>query len=567
LSDQIEKDNEITIVCDDLKKLIASKNYNTALKKVDEYLLTHQGDENLLNDKGVILTKLGRFQEAIDYFKEALKISKKKDTKGIIWNNKGLAHCNKKEFYQAIRCFRESYGNKGKDYTNALNNEGLANYYIGKNEINQQEKEKRFKEAIKLFDNVIELDKKNSNEKNSNAYNNKGSSLIELGWYEEAKRCIDKAIELDANNANAWNNRGRILANSSNYQEAINYYNKAIEITKGNHRESWNNKGIAIANLAKLTDEQKYFSEAERCYDKAKKIDNAFVNALNNKAMLYVNTHNFVKAEEIIDESLKISEENKEENVDTMDKKGIILLHLEQYDEALSWFKKATKKNPENKISRYHMGNVYMKLKKYDEAIECFDDSLKDNLNFAEAHNGKASALFNKGNQKEAAKEVKRAIEIKPSLAVANENIAKLTSSGSQNFQNFWDFWKSSIFKKIVGIMLFALLLGTTVSITYHIVSNIILFSISSNNPTNTTDIPVNTTNTITNTTNETELIDISEGYFITLAIILFILLIPEIKKAKMGPMEFELQEQHIHPTNESSSMSEEHQFSPLLSN
>jgi tetratricopeptide (TPR) repeat protein len=246
-----------------------------------------------------------------------------------------------------------------------------------------------------------------------------------------------------------------------------------------------------------------------------------------------------------------------------MDKKGIILFHLQKYDEALSWFKHATKKNQENKVSRYHMGNVYMQLKKYDEAIECFDDSLKDNLNFAEAHNGKASALFKKGNQKEASKEIKRAIEIKPSLAVANENIAKLTSSGSQNFQNFWDFWKSSIFKKIVGIMLFALLLGTTVSITYHIISNIILFSISPNNSTHTTDIPVTTTNT----TKEIELIDISEGYFIILAIILFVLLIPEIKKAKMGPIEFELQEQHIHPTNESSSMSEEHQFSSLVSN
>ncbi|HLN35072.1 MAG TPA: hypothetical protein VK250_07295 [Nitrososphaeraceae archaeon] len=54
---------------------------------------------------------------------------------------------------------------------------------------------------------------------------------------------------------------------------------------------------------------------------------------------------------------------------------------------------------------------------------------------------------------------------------------------------------------------------------------------------------------------------DISEGYLVTLGIILFILLIPEIKKAKMGPMEFELQEQHIHPTNNSPSMSEAHNF------
>ena len=64
--------------------------------------------------------------------------------------------------------------------------------------------------------------------------------------------------------------------------------------------------------------------------------------------------------------SLKINEINQE----TMDKKGIVLFHLQRYEEALSWFKKATENNPENKVSRYHMGNVYMQLKKYDEAIE-----------------------------------------------------------------------------------------------------------------------------------------------------------------------------------------------------
>jgi tetratricopeptide (TPR) repeat protein len=278
--------------------------------------------------------------------------------------------------------------------------------------------------------------------------------------------------------------------------------------------------------------------------------------------MLYVSRHNFVKAEELVDTSLKINEINQatmDKKQETMDKKGIILFHLQKYDEALLWFKNATVNNPENKISRYHMGNVYMQLKKYDEAIECFDDSLKDNLDFAEAHNAKASALFNKGNPKEATKEFKRAIEIKPSLAVANENIAKITSSDTPHFQNFWDFWKSSIYKKIVGITLFALLLGTTISITIHIISNIIPIANITNIPTNNTSIPANNTSTPTNTTEETQLMDISEGYLVTLGIILFILLILEIKKAKMGPMEFELEEQHVHPTKDSPSLSEAH--------
>ena len=541
-----QKEEQI-IIC---KRLIESKNYDSALKTIEEFLLKNPEDDGLINDKGIILTKLGKYNEAIENFKKALKISEEKgtETSGIIWNNKGLTHCNIGQFRNAIRCFKNSYIKKGQNYTNALNNEGLAYYYLGKKEKNKQEREKSFKKAINCFNKVIEL-----NPNHSNAYNNKGSALLESGWDEESSTCIYKSLELNPENENALNNRGRILAHSGKYTEAIEYYDNALKLNE-NHREAWNNKGIAIANFANLTDEQKYFTDAEKCYDEAIKIDNKFVDALNNKAMLYVSRRKFVKAEEIIDKSLKIEKNNQ----DTMDKKGIILVHMQKYDTALSWFKKAIEKNPENKVSRYHMGHVYMQLKKYDEAFESFDDSLKDNLHFAEAHNGKALALFNKGNQKEASKEVKRAIEIKPSLAVANENIAKLTSSSSQNFQNFWDFWKSSKFKKIVGITLFALLLSTTVSITYHIISNIILFSNSPFSSTNTINIPVNTTNS----TKETQLIDISEGYFITLGIILFILLIPEIKKAKIGPIEFELQEQHIHPTNDSPSMSEEPNYS-----
>ena len=522
-------------------------NHEEALKMLKNYLSKNPNDISALNDIGIVQTKLRKYEAAIKSFQKALDINENKDTdskKGIIWNNKGLTHCQNSQFQDAITCFDEAYRMDGNTYAYALNNKGLAYYYSGKEARHKKDKEKNYKEAIKCFENVLEL-----RPNNSDAFNNKGNVLMELGWFEESKKCIDKAIELDTNNANAWNNRGRILANLSNYQEAIKYFDKAIEI-KPEHKEAWNNKGIALAKLAILTDEQKYFSDAEACYEKAMEFDDKFIDANNNKAMLYVSRKKFLKADEIIEKSLKIHEENQEENPDTIDKKGIILFHLQKYEEALTWFKKAVKTNPSHKASRYHMGNVYMKLKKYDEAIECFDDSLKDNLNFAEAHNAKASALFNKGKQNEAAIEIKKAIEIRPSLAIANENIAKLTSSGGSGSQNFWDFWKSSIFKKIVGITLFLLILSIAVSITYYIITNIMPF--------------LNPMDTTTNTTKEIQLIDISEGYLVILGIMLFILLIPEIKKAKMGPMEFELQEQHIHPTNDSPSMSENSHFSLL---
>lgn len=39
------------------------------------------------------------------------------------------------------------------------------------------------------------------------AFNNKGISLFNLGKYDEALECFNKAIQLDPNNENAYTNR------------------------------------------------------------------------------------------------------------------------------------------------------------------------------------------------------------------------------------------------------------------------------------------------------------------------------------------------------------------------
>jgi tetratricopeptide (TPR) repeat protein len=58
----------------------------------------------------------------------------------------------------------------------------------------------------------------------------KGVALLNLGNYEEAIKCYDKAIEIEPNNAEAWNNKGIVLGRLSKYEEAIACYDKAIEI-------------------------------------------------------------------------------------------------------------------------------------------------------------------------------------------------------------------------------------------------------------------------------------------------------------------------------------------------
>ena len=84
--------------------------------------------------------------------------------------------------------------------------------------------------------------------KNANAWYNKGNALRELGRYEEALRCFDKALEIDPKHVLAWNNKGIALHNLGRYEEALRCFDKALEIDP-KHERAKNNKKLAEEKL------------------------------------------------------------------------------------------------------------------------------------------------------------------------------------------------------------------------------------------------------------------------------------------------------------------------------
>lgn len=49
--------------------------------------------------------------------------------------------------------------------------------------------------------------------KNANAWFNKANALDEIGKYDEAIKCYDKAIEINSEDVGAWNNEGICILN------------------------------------------------------------------------------------------------------------------------------------------------------------------------------------------------------------------------------------------------------------------------------------------------------------------------------------------------------------------
>jgi len=130
----------------------------------------------------------------------------------------------------------------------------------------------RYEEAIRCLDKALEL-----NPRQVNAWTNKGASLNSLGRYEEAIRCYDKALELDSRQVNAWINKGTSLGSLGRPEEAIRCYDQALELDPRDFK-TWTNKGSSLGGLGR-------YEEAIRCLDKALELNPRYAGAWFNRAL------------------------------------------------------------------------------------------------------------------------------------------------------------------------------------------------------------------------------------------------------------------------------------------
>jgi len=128
----------------------------------------------------------------------------------------------------------------------------------------------RYKEAIKMYDEAIQL-----NPKNSDAYYNKWIALYNLWRYKEAIKMYDKVIELNPDYVETYYKKWVVLYNLWRYKEAIKMYDKVIEL-KSDYVEAYNYKWVVLYNLWR-------YKEAMKMYDKAIELNPYYVKAYYNK--------------------------------------------------------------------------------------------------------------------------------------------------------------------------------------------------------------------------------------------------------------------------------------------
>jgi tetratricopeptide (TPR) repeat protein len=207
-----------------------------------------------LNNLGVAYNRLGRYPQAIGYFREALQIQPENDK---AWNNLGRSYNGLGQYLQAIGYIRESLRIQ-PDNDKAWNNLGVSYGKLG-----------QYPQAIDCFREALRIQPDNAE-----AWNNLGLSYNGLGQYPQAVDCFREALRIQPDNAEIWNNLGLSYNRLGQHRQAVDCFMEVLRI-KPVHAEAWNNLGVSYGRLGQ-------YRQAIGCFREALRIRPDFTEARNN---------------------------------------------------------------------------------------------------------------------------------------------------------------------------------------------------------------------------------------------------------------------------------------------
>jgi tetratricopeptide (TPR) repeat protein len=191
-------------------KELWQENWSSALAYFQKAKEKNPQDADIWVLIGYCYDKLGRYQDAIESCKQAIRI---KPDHAITHYNLGVVYSDLGRNKEAIESYKQAV---------KLNpNYAMAHYNLG----NAYDKLDRHYEAIEAFKQAIRI-----NPDDAKAYNNLGVAYIGLGRYQDAIEAHKQAIRINPDCADAYNNLGAAYIGLRRYQDAIESFKQAIRI-------------------------------------------------------------------------------------------------------------------------------------------------------------------------------------------------------------------------------------------------------------------------------------------------------------------------------------------------
>ena len=295
-------------------------------------------DADVLTSRGNILEALGRPDEALESYDQALALQP--DLTNALYN-RGTVLSNLKRPSEALNSYDMALALKPDDAEILLNRSAVLL------ELNRPE------EALAAAEKAAAL-----NGNVAQAWNNGGIALLALKRPSEALARFDRALALSPDFAQAHNGRGLALKDLKKHQDALADFDRAVALNPF-YAEAWNDRaGVLIAADRK--------AEALASYEKALAILPDYVEALYNQANLLNDFRRFAEALASYDKAVALDADHAR----SWNNRGTLLWRMRRLDEALASYDRALAIDPDYAEVLHKRGNMrWAEMRDVDGAI------------------------------------------------------------------------------------------------------------------------------------------------------------------------------------------------------
>ena len=238
-----------------------------------------------------------------------------------------------------------------------------------------------------------------------------GAINAEIGKFDRAIGCYQKAVRIRPDYAEAYNNMGVALKATDQIILAVESYEKAI-VAKPEYAGAYNNLGNILADKGDA-------QAASDKYRQALAIDPNFASAHNNLGLMSQALDDHKSAILSFRNAIRLRPQFAEAHSNL----GNTLQQLGRLDEAEASFNQAIALKPAYAAAHYNLGNVLRKLNKLNDAVGCYQIATSLNPDYFEAHCNLGITLGELGKLIEATVCFRKVIMLKPEYVNAHSQL------------------------------------------------------------------------------------------------------------------------------------------------
>lgn len=280
---------------------------NLAVKTDNKWL-----EAECLNARALVFTSMGRVDQAIDAYKQAIRLL---PDQIFAWNNLGNLCAKIGRNDEAIVTFSKAIECNPEDSV-AWN--GLGNVY---KEIGY------YDDAINSYRNSIQF-----TSSFAQPWNGLGNVYSLMGRIDEAIQAYEQSIQINKNYLDPLIGLGNLYLKQEKYRDAIKTFQRALHIDEKNN-EIWDNLGVA---QLKCND----FTAAEKSFKNSIRVDRTYGNSYCNLGIVYVRQEKYDQAIALFMRALDFLRDENERSV-IWNHLGDIYRSINQYELAVQAYKKA----------------------------------------------------------------------------------------------------------------------------------------------------------------------------------------------------------------------------------